>query len=304
MRIVVSGASGLIGRTVVDRLAGAGHRVLALMRAVPRDTQLPRGVEPLETGDLVSFAGWPRALDGADGLVHLAAIAHRSNLDERRLEEVNVLVAEKAARAACAAKARFLFLSTAKVHGEESSRFPFYASNALTPQDVYARTKAAAERALSGVAGLKWTILRPPLVYGPGVKANFFALMRAIARGWPLPFASIENRRSLVYVGNLCDAIIRCLEAPHAAGRTYLVSDGAPVSTPQLCRALGDALGRPARLFPFPASLLELHPGLRRLTRSLEVDDSAIRRELGWQPRYTFEEGLRLTAEWYRARGG
>jgi UDP-glucose 4-epimerase len=126
--------------------------------------------------------------------------------------------------------------------------------------------------------------------------------MRALDRGRPLPFASIENRRSLLYVGNLCDAIARCLEAEAPDGRTFFVADGAPVSTPQLCRAIGDALGRPARLFPFPVSLLELIPTLRRLTRSLEVDDSAIRRDLDWQPPYTLEQGLRATAAWYRGR--
>jgi nucleoside-diphosphate-sugar epimerase len=136
-------------------------------------------------------------------------------------------------------------------------------------------------------------VLRPPLVYGPAVKANFLALMRAIARGMPLPLAGIENRRSLIYVGNLCDAILACLGS---ADKTYLVSDGAPVSTPQLCRAIGAALGRPARLFPVPWL-----PG-KALTASLEVDDRAIRAELGWKPPFSFEEGLRLAAAWYRNR--
>ena len=258
MRIFVTGASGFIGSHVCTALAATGHELGA-------------------------------AVEGCDGVVHLANIAHTS-ASPAELQRVNVEGTIAQAKAALAAGARrFVYLSSVR---------------ATQPDDAYGRAKLAAEQALLRMEGVQATILRPPLVYGPGVKANFFALMRAIARGWPLPFASIENRRSLIYVGNLCDAIIRCLEARQAAGRTYLVSDGVPVSTPQLCRALGDALGRPARLFPFPASVLELHPGVRRLTRSLEVDDSAIRRELGWQPPYTFEEGLRLTAEWYRARGG
>ena len=228
-------------------------------------------------------------IDGCDAVVHLANIAHTA-ANPADLQRVNVDgTRQQAEQAAAADVRRFVYLSSVK---------------AAAPDDAYGRAKLAAERALAQVSGPEVVVLRPPLVYGSGVKANFLALMRAIARGWPLPFASIENRRSLIYVGNLCDAIIRCLEAPQAAGRTYLVSDGLPVSTPQLCRALGDALGRPARLFPFPARLLELYPGLRRLTRSLEVDDSAIRSELGWRPPYTFEEGLRATAEWYLTRGG
>jgi nucleoside-diphosphate-sugar epimerase len=137
-----------------------------------------------------------------------------------------------------------------------------------------------------------------------GVKANFRALMRAVMRGWPLPFASIVNRRSLVYAGNLADAVVHCLESPLAAGKTYGVTDGAPLATPGLCRALGAALGRPARLFSFPPALLELAPPATKLTRSLEVDDGALRRELGWAPPHTLEEGLRRTARWFHAQGG
>jgi nucleoside-diphosphate-sugar epimerase len=128
------------------------------------------------------------------------------------------------------------------------------------------------------------------------VRANFLALMRAIAHGWPLPLASIENRRSLVYVGNLCDAIAACVESPAAAGKSFYVADGDAMSTPQLCRAIGRALGRPARLFRFPPALLPIS----RLTGSMEVDDSALRQELAWRPPFTVEEGLRATAEWYR----
>ena len=230
-------------------------------------------------------------LRGCDALVHLANIAHAS-VDEAELQRVNVEgTRQQAEQAAAAGVRRFVYLSSAK---------------AAAPDDAYGRAKLAAEQALAGVSGLEVVLLRPPLVYGPRVKANFLALMKLIVRGWPLPLASIENRRSLLYVGNLCDAIIRGLEAPKAAGRRYFLSDGAPVSTPDLCRALGDALGRPARLFPFPPALLEWAGGerARRLTRSLEVDDGAIRQELGWRPPYAFEEGLRATADWYRKQAG
>jgi nucleoside-diphosphate-sugar epimerase len=151
---------------------------------------------------------------------------------------------------------------------------------------------------LASGAPLELVIVRPPLVYGPRVRANFLALMHAIARGLPLPLASIRNRRSLVYVGNLCGAVAACVESPAAAGKLFQVADGEPVSTPELCRAIGRALGRPARLFSFPPPLLPFG----KLTGSLEVDDRELRRELGWRPPFSFEEGLRATAEWYRQR--
>ena len=303
MRIVVSGAAGFIGRTVAARLVGAGHRVVALLRRVPAHPPLPPEVEIFKCGDLSAFADWTAVLKGADALVHLAAIAHRSVRDEDLLNRVNAVVTENAARAAAAAGARFVFLSSVKVLGEETAGAPFRAGDAPAPQDAYARAKAAAERIIAEVPDLDWTVLRPPLVYGPGVKANFLALMRAVARGLPLPLASVQNRRSLLYVGNLADAVARCLESPQSSGHTYLLSDGTPLSSPELCRTLSDVLGRRARLLPFPPSVLDWIPAMRPLVRSLEVDDSAIRSELGWQPPYTFEQGLRATAEWYLAQG-
>ncbi|HEU4646847.1 MAG TPA: NAD-dependent epimerase/dehydratase family protein [Burkholderiales bacterium] len=228
------------------------------------------------------------ALEGCDAVVHLANIAHTS-APPAELHRVNVEGTIAQAKATLAAGARrFVYLSSIK---------------ADKPDDPYGRAKSIAEQALLQLAGLEPAILRPPLVYGPRVKANFLALMRAVDRGWPLPLASIRNRRSLVYVGNLVDAILRCLEG-NRVGRTYAVSDGAPVSTPELCRALGRALGRPARLWPFPSVLLRLAPGFARLTESLEVDDRAIRDELGWRAPFSFEQGLQATAQWYRAQGG
>jgi len=228
------------------------------------------------------------SVEGCDAVVHLANIAHTS-ASAADLQRVNVEGTIAQARAALAAGVRrFIYLSSIK---------------AAQPEDAYGRAKSIAEQALLQMEGLEAVILRPPLVYGPRVRANFLALMRAIDRGWPLPLASIENRRSLVYVGNLVDAILACLGG-RAQGRTYAVSDGAPVSTPQLCRAIGRALGRPARLFPFSPALLGLVPGMARLVQSQVADDAAIRAELGWRPPFSFEEGLRRTAEWYRAQGG
>jgi nucleoside-diphosphate-sugar epimerase len=266
MKVAVTGASGFIGRTLSTALHAAGH-------------------EPLPAGDTHSFGG-------VDAIVHLAAISHR-RANEDELRRVNVELAAEVGRAAAGAGLPMIFLSSVKVHGEESDA-PLRESSPLAPRDAYAFSKAHAEEALRAIPGLRLTVLRPPLVYGPAVKANFLALMRALARGWPLPLAGITNRRSLIYVGNLADAILRCLGK---SGGTYLLSDGAPLSTPQLCHRLAHALGRPARLFRFPDALLP-----RSLTRSLEVDDSAIRGELGWRPPFSLDDGLRATADWYRRR--
>lgn len=257
MKVHVTGAGGFIGRNLLGALSRAGHELLP-------------------------------APSGAEAVVHLAAIAHR-HASRAELDEVNVRLAARVGREAAAHGARLVFLSSVKVHGEES-RAPFTERSPIAPQDAYAVSKVRAEDLLGAIPRLRLAVLRPPLVYGPGVKANFLALMRAIARGWPLPLAAIDNRRSVIYVGNLVDAIVRCL----GAEGTYLVSDGESVSTPALCRELGAALGRPARLVPFPSSLLP-----RKLGASLEVDDSVIRERLGWRPPYRREQGLRATAEWY-----
>jgi nucleoside-diphosphate-sugar epimerase len=276
-RILVTGATGFIGSAACPALAAAGFEVRAAPRAV--------------TGDLARFDRWDDLIGGVDCVVHLANLAHVPASEAGRARALNVDATLRLARAAAERGVRrFIYLSSVKAETGEARENP------------YGALKAEAEAGLAAINGIELVVLRPPLVYGPGVKANFLALMRAIDRGLPLPFASIENRRSLIYLGNLADAIVRCVDAPGAAGRIYSVSDGAPVSTPALCRAIGAALGRPARLFPLPVALLELAPPMKKLTRSLEVDDRAIRAELGWRAPCTFEQGLRETAEWFRAR--
>jgi nucleoside-diphosphate-sugar epimerase len=269
----VTGASGFIGRALCAALAAGHHEV--------RTLSLRQGGTPLE-------------LHGADAVVHLGALAHRRGETSGEFQRANVDVTRSVARSAAAAGARLVFLSSVKVHGEDST-VPLTESAPLAPADDYAISKAAAEAALRSMGDLQFVVLRPPLVYGPGVKANFLMLMKAIASGIPLPLALVSNRRSFVYVGNLVDAIVRCIDDARALGRTYLVSDGAALSTPALCRAIGRALDRPARLFPFPPAWL---PG--PLARSLDVDDSAVRTELGWRAPFSPDEGLRETARWYR----
>jgi len=219
-------------------------------------------------------------------------------------------LAESAAQAGVR---RFIFVSTIKVNGEATSGTGFTENDPPAPEDPYAISKWEAEQAIAEVAsasGMDYVIFRPPLMYGPGVGANFLRVLRAVDRGDPVALGSVRNRRSLLYVGNLADAIVTCLDHPQAAGRTYLVADGEDISTPELFRRVGTALQRPARLINVPvfvmrvgASLLGRSAEVSRVTGDLVVDAGAIRRELGWHPPYTMQEGLEETARWYRSQG-
>ena len=269
---MVTGASGFIGTAVCRGLRGRGHEVVA--------ASLRAGASGFRIGDEAT-------------VVHLAGIAHR-NASAVELKRVNVDYPLEIGRAAAASGAHMIFMSSIKVYGEESES-PLAQDSPRRPRDPYGRSKAIAEEGLLAMPGLRLTIIRPPLVYGPGVKANFLALMKVVARAWPLPFESIRNRRSFLYVENLADLIRHCIE--HAsANEIHLPCDGSPLSTPQLCRELARALQTPARLFPFPPLLLELLPGGRRMTRSLYFGEQA------WRPPFARDEALRETARWFRAR--
>lgn len=275
---------------------------------------LPKGVEAVTIGSIGPDTEWGESLSGVDTVIHLAARVHVMNdtladpLTAYR--KVNVQGTEALARAAAKAGAkRFVFLSSVKVHGEEAPR-KYTEDDALNPQDPYGVSKLEAERMLARISretGLEVVVLRPPLVYGPGVKANFLRLIQGVAAGYPLPLASVENARSLVYLGNLVDAISLCAVSPSAAGKTFLVSDGEDVSTPELIRRMAAALGRPARLLPVPPGLMRLagkitgkSAAVDRLLGSLAVDSGKLRRELGWVPPFTMEQGLRETAAWFK----
>jgi nucleoside-diphosphate-sugar epimerase len=293
MNLLVTGVNGFIGRALHDALRRAGDTVVAFPR-------MPSSV------DLVSHLVRESALDT---VVHLAArvhVMHDSAADPlMAFREVNVdKTLQFAAQAAAAGVRRFVFVSSAKVHGEATERGrPFTERDTPAPQDAYAISKREAEQGLRDLAartGMEVVIIRPPLVYGPGVKANFAALMRAVQRGVPLPLGAVDNLRSLVGLDNLVDFIITCARHPAAANQTFLVSDGVDVSTPALVRAMARAAHRPARLVFVPVALLSITASLigkraavERVCQSLQLDMSKARRVLQWTPPVTFEEGLR-----------
>ena len=276
------------------------------------------GTEPVVVRQIDGLTDWQAALNGVEVVIHLAARVHvmkDTSVDPlAEFRRVNVQGTENLARQAVRAGVRRLvYVSSIKVNGEGTSGSQGYSErDTPAPQDAYGISKWEAEQALHRVAqetGLEVVIVRPPLVYGPGVKGNFISLLAAVGKGIPLPLASTDNARSLVYVGNLVDALIACATHPAAAGQTYLVSDGAPVSTATLVEKIAGALDCRSRSFYFPpvlmraaAALLGRSAQIDRLFGSLRVDDEKIRRELGWIPPYTLEQGLRATAEWYRGQ--
>jgi len=291
-QILVTGAGGFVGHALVPVLRQAGWEVRPATRS--------------DTGDIGPDTDWRPLLAGATTVVHLAARVHilrdRATDPAAEFDRINhratLRLAEQAAEAGVR---RFVFLSSVKVHGDTSDH-PLSAADTPHPTDAYGQSKLAAEQALgSSVGRMEIATLRPPLVYGPGVKGNFRNMMRAIDRGWPLPLSSLRNRRSVIYAGNLADAIRVALDC---APGVYLPSDRDDVSTPTLIRRTATALGRPARLFPMPPALLRgLAAAARktaaadRLTGSLTVDGVLP----GWRPSFTMEAGLSATAEWYRA---
>jgi len=314
---VVTGAGGFVGRALCAHFAATGRPHRGIVRALPHDA--PHGTPLLALGDL-AMAPAERlvaALEGASAVVHLAGRAHAPG--ERGAEAAaayraaNVVATERlAAAAARAGVQRFVLASTVKVYGEATvPGHPWRADDPLSPQDPYARSKVEAEQALTAAcAGGAMTpiVLRLPLVYGPGVRANFLALLDAVARCAPLPLASIRNRRDLCYVGNLVHAIAALLDCAEPPAGVWLVADGEPVSTPGLVRRLAAALGVAPRLLPVPVALLALAGRLTgrsaeiaRLAGSLEVDASPLLQRIGPLP-YTLDQGLAATARWWRAR--
>lgn len=311
MKALITGANGFIGQTLVGNFCQYDFHVRAAVRQ--KNKEFSANCEIVEIGDIGSHTDWRMALDSVDIVIHLAGLAHvlknraRNSLIEFR--KVNVLGTERLARmSAKSGVKRFIFISSVKVNGEGAPQ-PYTEKDTPAPKDAYAISKMEAEDVLTRIAaetGLEIVILRLPLVYGQGVKANFKNLIRLTASGLPLPFNGITNRRSFIYIGNLTDAIITCATHPLAKGETFMVSDGCDLSTPELVNMIAFAISKKPILF-------SLHPGtlrafgkivgkgeeVEKLTETLLVDSSKIRNLLGWKPPFSVEEGIRETVKGY-----
>ena len=315
-RILVTGASGFVGRALVARFVALQQGEVMAMTRVNPVNPVP-GAAYLPVGDLALQTHWPAALDGVDTIVHAAARVHiindRSAKSIHEFERVNVTPTLQLARhAAAIGVRRFVFLSSIGVNGVQTDiGTAFSESDKPNPHNAYALSKLKAERGLleiSAQTGLDVVIIRPPLVYGPGVRANFAALMHAVQAGWPLPLGAVHNQRSLVALDNLVDFVLACVAHPNAANQTFLVSDGEDVSSPELVRRLACAAGRSARLLPVPAGVLWALAGaigkrefMQRLCGSLRVDISKAHQMLDWTPKISLDEGLRRAVAGMRA---
>jgi len=312
-KILVTGAGGFIGSALCSRILAEGGQVCGTGRSESHTTRFPEGVENIQTKSIGPKTNWSESLKEIDTVVHLAARVHV--IDDtvanplEAFRKVNVAGTKKLAQSAVSAGVRrIIFLSSIKVNGEGRAS-AYTEEDKEAPEDPYGLSKWEAEKELhkiSHTTGIEVVILRPPLVYGPGVKANFYNLLKIVDRGIPLPFAKIDNLRSFIYLDNLIDVIITCINHPRAEGRTFLVNDREDVSTPELIRKIASALGKPTRLFSIPHFLMRLagkfigkSAAIDRLFGSLTIDSTRIREELEWKPPYTMEYGLKETARWY-----
>jgi UDP-4-keto-D-QuiNAc 4-reductase len=310
-RVLVTGASGFVGTTLCDLLTQSGYVVRAAVRDADR---CPRQVaERVIIGDLREDTSWHEALEGVDAVIHLAARAHvlGDSRDNAGLYmRANAYATRNLAnQAAAVGIRRFVFLSSVKVNGEVTTTHPFTSNDEPRPMDAYGESKWAGEKfalAVGEQTGMEVAIVRSPLVYGPGVKANFLRLMRWIDRERLLPLGSVRNKRSLVNIWNLCDLLRVTLANPAAPGRIWMASDGEDLSTPELVRIIARAMDRPAKLLPVPVSVLKLlglalgcRAEVIRLCGSLEVDIVNTRVELGWSPPTRAIEALQRTVRWY-----
>lgn len=327
-RIAISGASGFIGFALGAELIRRGVMVRAAVRSLNMAASDDSGIEFVAVGGIGAETDWSRGVSGVDCVIHCAARAHVMHETESdALSPYRAVNVEGtrclAEQAAAAGVQRLVYLSSVKVNGERTfsphpSHIPkgdgklkefFSANDNPEPEDPYGISKWEAEEALHEVSektGLEVVIIRPPLVYGPGVKGNFLSMLGWLSRGVPLPLGAIKNQRSLVGIDNLVDLLITCIDHPAAANQTFLVSDDEDLSTTELLRRLGAVLGKPARLVPVPASLLELAGRLvgkqdiaQRLLGNLRVDISKTREMLDWAPPVSVDEGLSKTAEWF-----
>jgi nucleoside-diphosphate-sugar epimerase len=316
-RVLVTGANGFIGRALCARLAAAGMEVAGAVRKDHSSEVRDFGARPVVIGDLGSQTDWMVALTGMDCVVHLAArvhVMHEVQSDPlAAFREVNTFGAARLATQAVAAGVRRLvYVSTIKVSGEYTRDKKFSEQDQPQPSDPYAISKWEAEQALHKLAvqtGLEIVVVRPPLVYGPGVKGNFYSLLRLVDLGLPLPLGRCRNQRSLVGLTNLVDLLAQCVAHPAATGQIFLAADSEDLSTPELLRRVALAFGKRESLLPVPTGLLQFAARLvgragiyERLCGSLQVDAGNTQRVLGWVPPRTVNDELMRTVQWYLSK--
>jgi nucleoside-diphosphate-sugar epimerase len=310
MNILLTGATGFLGSRLAEKLQSRSE--FNLTAAVRRPVEI-RGARIVEVRALDADTDWSTALTNQRVVIHAAARAHIIK-DEAvdplaKYRRINVEGTLKLAQqAATSGVKRFIFISSIKVNGEQSSLGkPFTAHCSPAPEDAYGISKWEAEMGLKQLAaetGLEVVIIRPPLVYGPGVKGNFASMLKLVERGLPLPLGAIHNQRSLVALDNLVDLIITCIEHPAAANEVFLAGDGHDISTTELLQSVAKAMGKPSRLIYIPESLLMLgavalgkRAVAQRLLGSLQTDISKAQTLLGWEPPISMKEGLRRCIE-------
>lgn len=311
LKILVTGATGFVGRRLCESLRSRGNEVVGLSRTRPVDW-----TGAFVEADLSTQPDLKSSLSGVDAVVHLASRVHMGNESSHDLlpiyrKQVTEATLGLARVARAAGVRRFVYMSTVKAVGEKSEENPFRIDDQPRPSDPYGISKLEAETGLQQIAletGLEVAILRPPLVYGPGVKANFLALIRLVQKGFPLPLGSIRNRRSLVFVGNLVSAIETCLSAERVSSRPYFVADDEVFSTPELIFEIAKAIGRKPSLWPMPrtaltaiGSVLGQSGKVSRLTESLEIDTQPFKSDFNWKPPFRASQGLKETAGWMQS---
>jgi len=316
MKICVTGSSGFIGKALCKQLLKYKHDILATSRYsnLP-DIKPEKNLKFIQIEDINIEKKWPEILSGVECIIHCAARAHIMNdnkVDSLSLyQKVNVEGTRKLAeQASIAGVKRLIFLSSIKVNGELTKKsFCFRHADIPFPEDAYGISKWEAEQVLweiSRKSGLEIVIIRPPLVYGPGVKGNFLRLLNLVKRNVPIPLATVDNYRSFIGIDNLVDLLIRCTDHPGASGQTFLVSDGEDLSTPTLIKKISSAMGKKNFLFPVPISLIKFigrmvgkSSEVDRLLSSLQIDSSLVYDKLGWKPPLNSDEGLLKMIKWY-----
>jgi nucleoside-diphosphate-sugar epimerase len=315
MHALVTGGTGFVGRRLVGELLGRNWTVRVAARH-PFGAQAGECIEVCEVGELSASTDWRAALRGIDVVFHLAAHVHQVGRSTGNAggsyRRVNAEASAALAGAAIdAGVGHFVFVSSVKAMGEVSAR-PFRETDPPQPQDPYGRSKLEAECLLGGLAGpMRVAIVRPPLVYGPDVRANFLSLLKLAASGWPLPLGAARSLRSMVFIENLVDALIACATRPLSVpSATYFVADSRDLSVAELVGTLRAEMGLPPRLWAVPAGLVQVAGRLagrsdvgQRLFSPLQVDSSRIRAELRWTPPFSPEEGLRRTVRWFMQEG-